>query len=184
MENTWKLSSATNSYLGLLLSSNLSWSTHIDSICVKVRKLLGLLHIQFSANTNSCTLTKLYLSLIRPHLEYGAQVWHPYLSKDIQAIENVQKFSLRICSKKWNLSYWELLDMFQLPSLENRRLYLSLSTFYKIIYNLVSFPPHHLQLHVHMHPPDITTSITFHLLTATNSSTPFSLLVFHYGITY
>ena len=70
-------------YLSLLLSSNLSWSTHIDSICIKVRKLLGLLHRQFSANTNSCTLTKLYLSLIRPHLEYGAQVWHPYVSKDI-----------------------------------------------------------------------------------------------------
>ena len=105
---------------------------------------MGLLHIQFSVNTNSCTLTKLYLNLIRPHLEYGAKAWHPYLSKDIQAIQNVQKFALRICSRNWNLSYWELLDMFQLPSLENRRLYLSLSTFYKIIYNLVSFPPHHL----------------------------------------
>ena len=28
-------------YLSILLSSNLSWSTHIDSICVKIRKLLG-----------------------------------------------------------------------------------------------------------------------------------------------
>ena len=121
-------------YLGLLLSSNLSWLTHIELICVKVRKLLGLLHRQFSANTNSCTLTKLYLILIRPHLEYGAQVWHPYLSKDIQAIENVQRFALRICSKKWNLSYWELLDMFQLPYLENGRFGLSLLIFYKIIY--------------------------------------------------
>ena len=40
-------------YLGILLSSNLSWSTHIGSICVKIRKLLGLLHRQFSANANS-----------------------------------------------------------------------------------------------------------------------------------
>ena len=34
--------------------------------------------------------------------------------------------------------------MFELPSLENRRLYLSLSNFYKIMYNLVYFPPHYL----------------------------------------
>ena len=34
--------------------------------------------------------------------------------------------------------------MFELPSLENRRLYLSLSTFNKIMYNLIYFPPHHL----------------------------------------
>ena len=45
-----------------LLSSNLSWSTHIDSICVKVRKLLGLLHRRFSANTNSHTLMVIFES--------------------------------------------------------------------------------------------------------------------------
>ena len=102
-------------HLGIVLSSNLSWLTHIDSICIKVGKLLGLLHRQFSANANSHTLTKLYLSLIRPRLEYGAQVWHLYSSKNIQAIENIQKFALSICSKKCNLSYWELLDMLDLP---------------------------------------------------------------------
>ena len=30
------------------------------------------------------TLRQLYVSLIRPHLEYAAPVWDPYLSKDIQ----------------------------------------------------------------------------------------------------
>ena len=61
---------------------------------------------------------------------------HTHLRIIIQAIENIQKFALRICSKKWNLSYWELLDMFELPSLENHQLYLSLSTFDKIMYHL------------------------------------------------
>ncbi len=47
-------------------------------------------------------MAKLYIVLVRPHLEYGAQVWHPHLAKHTNAIENVQKFALRICSKKWN----------------------------------------------------------------------------------
>ena len=134
-------------YLGLLLSSDFSWSSHIEAMCAKVRRLLGLLYRQFSINTNPHVMAKLYLVLIRPHLEYGAQVWHPHLVKHTNAIENVQKFALRICSRKWNYSYRELLDLFQLPTLENRRLFLSLSTFFKIVYNLTFFPPHHLPAH-------------------------------------
>ena len=34
-------------YLGLLLSSDLSWSSHIEAMCAKVRRLLGLLYRQF-----------------------------------------------------------------------------------------------------------------------------------------
>ena len=88
-------------------------------------------------------MAKLYLSLVRPHLEYGAQVWHPYLSKDVNALEKVQKFGLRICSRQWTKCYQELLELFHLPSLENRRLFLSLSVFFKIIHNLVYFPTIH-----------------------------------------
>ena len=130
-------------YLGLLLPSDLSWSHHIQSTCTKARKLLGLLYHQFSNNTNPEVMAKLYLSLVRPHLEYGAQVWHPYLSRDVNALEKVQKFGLRICSRQWTKCYQELLALFHLPSLENRRLFLSLSVFFKIIHNLVYFPTIH-----------------------------------------
>ena len=130
-------------YLGLLLSLDLSWSHHIQSTCTKARKLLGLLYRQFSNNTNPEVMAKLYLSLVRPHLEYGAQVWHPYLSKDVNDLEKVQKFGLQICSRQWTKCYQELLELFHLPSLENRRLFFSLSVFFKIINNLVYFPTIH-----------------------------------------
>ena len=70
-------------------------------------------------------------------------VWHPYLSKDVNALEKVQKFGLQICSRQWTKCYQELLELFHLPSLENRRLFLSLSVFFKIIHNLVYFPTIH-----------------------------------------
>ena len=128
-------------YLGFLITSDLSWSDHIGFLCSKAKKMLGLLYRQFSNNSSSLTMKKLYLSLVRPLLEYGAEVWHPHLSKDIWALESVQKFALRVCSKGWTTDYQSLLDKFQLPSLENRRLFLSLCKFFKIIHKQIYFPP-------------------------------------------
>ena len=57
-------------YLGVLLRSNLSWSDHIAMVCSKARKLLGLLYRQFYNHATPSTIKQLYLSLVRPHLEY------------------------------------------------------------------------------------------------------------------
>ena len=38
----------------------------------------------------STFILKLYISLIRPHLEYGSPVWSPYKAGDIKLIEGVQ----------------------------------------------------------------------------------------------
>ena len=48
-------------YLGLLLSSDLSWSHHIETTCTKAKKLLGLLYCQFYNNTSLQLMAKLYL---------------------------------------------------------------------------------------------------------------------------
>ena len=128
-------------YLGVTITSNLSWSQHIQVICKKARSVLGIIYHKISKNTNDpLTLLRLYTALVRPHLEHAAQVWNPYLEKDIQCIENVQKFALRICAKDYTVSYVHLLDVFLLPSLKNRRLYLSLCSFYSIVNGLAHFP--------------------------------------------
>ena len=64
----------------------------------------------------------------------------------------VQQFRLQICTRHWNSSYQDLLDILQLPSLENQRLFLSLSTFLKIIHNLIYFP-------ANSHPTPISSSL-------------------------
>ena len=115
-------------YLGILLSSDLSWSKHIKSICTKARKLLGLLYRRFYKHAEPPALFQLYLSLVRPHLEYASDVWDLHLLKDKTLIENVQKIGLRICAKQWDLDYNELLSNFAVPTLQSRRLEHKLST--------------------------------------------------------
>ena len=61
----------------------------------------------------------MYKILVRPHLEYAAPVWAPHLAKDVDNLENVQKFGLKMCMKSWDAGYQELLDLAKLPTLEN-----------------------------------------------------------------
>ena len=67
---------------------------------------------------------------MRPHLEYAVQVWNPHLVMDKNRLEKVQKFALRVCAQNYNYSYEQLLNYFEVPTLQNRRLFLSLCTFF------------------------------------------------------
>ena len=129
-------------YLGVILSHNLSWSPHISTIYAKAKKILGLLYRQFYNHSSSECLKQLYLSLVRPHLDYAAQVWDPYLQKDMQLLENTQKFALKLISHNWSTSYQDLLSLSDLPTLSTKRLHLKLSQVYKIVYELCYFPDH------------------------------------------
>ena len=74
-------------YLGVLLSHDLTWGEHVQSTCKKARKILGLLYRRFYNNAPGNSLLQLYLSLVRPHLDYASAVWSPYLIKDKAALE-------------------------------------------------------------------------------------------------
>ena len=93
----------------------------------KGKKVTGLLYRQFSNYTSSQTQLKLYKTPVRPHLEYAAQVWDSYVTKDIAKLENVQTLALKVCFNGWNLSYDQLVDTAGLPTLQNQRQYLNLS---------------------------------------------------------
>ena len=81
-----------------------------------------------------------YVSLIRPILEYACQLWSPHLVKDVEKLEKVQKFALRLCVKQWDLDYVSLLFICDLPTLAARRKYFNLCTMYKIVNQLIFFP--------------------------------------------
>ena len=118
----------------------MTWSPHITNVCNKSRKLIGLLYRRFYQNSSSHILLKLYKSFIRPHLEYSSVVWNPHLKGEIEVLEKVQKFALRVCTKSWDSHYKDLLSRASLTSLQTRRVQASLCHLYKIIHNLTDFP--------------------------------------------
>ena len=138
-------------YLGVTITSNLSWKPHITKMCNKTRKLIGLLYRRFYRNSNLCTLLKLYLSFIRPHLEYSSAVWNPHLKGEVEMIEKVQKYALRMCTNSWELSYDE-----------SRRTRASLCHLLKIVHGLTDFPeaPISRQLFHYNSRPAVTDALT------------------------
>ena len=87
-------------YLGVLVSSRLTWSDHIEQICAKARKLFGMMYRQFYSWADSNTLLLIYQTCVRPHLEYACQLWDPFLNKGMQSLEAVQKFACKVCLKQ------------------------------------------------------------------------------------
>ena len=60
-------------------------------------------------------------SLVRSRLEFGCEVWNPYLKKDIVFIEQVQRsFTHKIIGMR-TLDYWQRLKELKIMSLQRRR---------------------------------------------------------------
>ena len=77
---------STLKYLGVWISSDFSWSTHVTNICKNTRRLIGLLYCWFYHYSSQDTLQQLYTSYIRPHLEYAVPAWDPHLQSHIHTM--------------------------------------------------------------------------------------------------
>ena len=73
--------------LGVILSDDLTWNMHVDSIVKKAAKRVYMLYQLKRAGISQSDLVTVYLSVVRPVLEYACPVWHTnlpkYLSDDI-----------------------------------------------------------------------------------------------------
>ena len=125
----------TIKYLGVLISSNLKWETHINAIVNKAMRTLGLLkHTLFHADKKTKLIA--YKTLCRPLLEYASASWDPYLVKDIDALEMVQRRAVRFISElKGIVSISDETDKLDLDTLECRRKDFRISTMLKLLEN-------------------------------------------------
>ena len=106
--------------LGVTFDFELSFNEHICGKVKKANAIMGLIRRSFSyLDTN--LFRKLYVTFVRPHLEYAQAVWSPFLVKYINLIENVQKRATRVVDGLTDLEYSERLRKLQLPTLSHRR---------------------------------------------------------------
>ena len=102
--------------LGSTLQSDLHWNAHVDSIVPKAAKRLYILCILRCSNVSTTDLVTVYVTLIRPLLEYGCIVWHFSLPLCVSdRFESIQKRALRIILPHY--SYVAALQTLNLPSL-------------------------------------------------------------------
>jgi ribonuclease P/MRP protein subunit RPP40 len=73
--------------------------------CREANKVLGM--IRTFKNFSNDVVIKLYKCLIRPRLEYAAQAWRPYLQKDIDLIEGIQRRATKLVVGTKGMSYEE-----------------------------------------------------------------------------
>ena len=64
-------------YLGITISNDLQWKTHITKIVKKAISTLGFLRRNLKYCPEECKRLS-YIALVRSTLEYGAIVWDPY----------------------------------------------------------------------------------------------------------
>lgn len=73
-------------YLGVTLTSNLTWEPHLETICSKVRRKLPFVKRRLSYVPSYVKLTT-YKTLIRPDLEYSDIIWsidHKFFIKKLR----------------------------------------------------------------------------------------------------
>ena len=114
--------SSSFTQLGLSVSSNLSWKTHIHSIAKHASQKLGFLSRARGFVSPSQLLT-IYKSQIRPSLEYCSHVWGGAPISSLHLLDKVQSKAIRLIN---NPSLTK-----SLQSLYHRRLVADLSIFYR-----------------------------------------------------
>ncbi len=105
--------------IGVTIESNLELFLHCKEAACKGNRLLGFINKKFSFKNKDITLP-MYISLVRPHLEYAVQFWSPHHAKDIAKLEAVQRRSTKMISSLRNKSYKERLARQNLFSIEKR----------------------------------------------------------------
>lgn len=152
-------------HLGLYFSNDGSWHKHIDYIKEKAWSRINVMRkLKFQLDRRALEI--IYISFIRPILEYGNEIWDNCTQYEKDDIEKIQIEAARISTGATKLvSIENLYSEIGWDTLESRRKKQKLTLFYKMVNNLT---PQYLSNIV---PMNITETTPYNLRNANDIRT-------------
>lgn len=123
-------------YLGVLITSKLSWSEHISNIVTDASRTLGFL--KRTLRLSPPDIRKIaYETFVRSKLEYASAIWSPFQEYLITSLETVQNRAARFISSNYNshVSVTIMKSSLELPPLVARRRISRLVLFHKLYHS-------------------------------------------------
>ena len=134
-------------YLGVTITNDLKWNTHVSNICTKANRTLGFLGRNLAAYPLDVKESA-YKRLVRPVLEYGSSVWDPQSILLQDELEKVQKRAARFVTSNYidyeTGSMTGILKQLKWESLKKRRKDSRLIMLYKGLKGAASIPTNDL----------------------------------------
>ena len=123
-------------YLGVEIDCTMSFNNHIDSVCSKISRSIGILkYCRFLPIT---VLKNLYNALVLPHFDYCSSVWSCTSVKNMSRLQRLQNRAMRCILKAPARAHIEeMLADLKWMSVKQRMCYNRLVLMWKILNNCV-----------------------------------------------
>ena len=148
-----------HTYLGIEISSKLTWNLHVSNISSKANRTLGLLrrHLH-SCKPNIKEIA--YKSLVRPKLEFCCSIWDPYHQDQKDQLEAVQRKAARFVMRNYkrDSSVSTMIQQLKWQSLEERRAVSRLTFTYKALHKITAVNLDHLKSSKSSRPTRLNSS--------------------------
>ena len=129
--------------LGVMVDDRLKFHVHTAAAIKKANQILGVIKKTYKTR-DANTISTLYTSMVRPHLEYGNAIWGPCYMGDLKLVEGVQRRATKLIPHLYDMPYEDRLEYLNLPSMEYRRKRGDMIQMYKIINGMVRMDPKEL----------------------------------------
>ena len=118
------------------MSSNLTFSAHIDKVYNKVRQMGGWILRTFNSRSKDI-LVPLWISLVQPHLDYCSQLWAPSKHTEISKLESLLRTYTNNIKVIRHLDFWERIKVLNMYSIQRRMERYKIIYIFKILEKLV-----------------------------------------------
>ncbi len=133
LNNTSLESTNNHQYLGVTLDDKLNWNAHVDTICAKASRTLNFVR----RNLHNCPAhvkQEAFNTYVRPQVEYASSVWNPSTSRNIKAVERINRGGARFVKSDYNKrsSPTQMMKSLKWNTLQERRKVNDLCQIHKI----------------------------------------------------